>query len=203
MAARMHRWFAVIALVLSGSTAVASTGGNRSGGGNIIPHLARLKMYVAEWRVMEHHFNARGEETSTVKGTETTVWILGKRAIQRTYVSGNDSPYFRAIGTLTWNGVEKKYHGVWFDNASTTGPTVAKGEWHEGDRTMIYTLDSLAEDGSTLRHKVVERFFDDDRRIATTYLIKGAELVKRLEVEYKRTIPCPGRRMRVLDEINP
>jgi hypothetical protein len=77
-----------------------------------------------------------------------------------------------------------------------------ESEWNEGDQTMVYTVDSLAKDGSTVRHRVIERFLDDENREAVTYLLKGSEVIKRLEVQYQRTTPCPGR-MRLIDELNP
>ena len=60
-------------------------------------------------------------------------------------------------------------------------------------RTIVFTVESMGQDGSTIRHKVVGRFVDDQRRVATAYLMAGAEIVKRTEVQYTRATPCPDR----------
>ena len=165
------------------------------------PQLASLDLYVGTWDVAEEHYDARGHVVATVQGAEEITWILDQHAIRRTYTTSTESRVFRAIGTLTWNKATQQYRGVWFDNVSTTGPTRVTGAWSPDTLTMVFTLESLADDGSTVRYKVVERFLDEERRLATTYLLKGSEVVKRLEVHYKRTIPCPDRLRIVFDEL--
>lgn len=162
------------------------------------PELARLDIFIGPWSVTESHFNPRGELIATVKGTEEITWILDHRAIRRAYSTAPDSTIFKAQGTLTWNDTEKKYHGVWFDNASTAGPTTVTGSWDDQTRTMLFQLESVGRDGSIVRHRVVERFADPQIRMATTYLIDGSNLVKRMEVEYKRAAPCPARAFSIL-----
>ncbi|MEK7757891.1 MAG: DUF1579 family protein, partial [Planctomycetota bacterium] len=87
------------------------------------PEIARLDIFIGPWSVTESHFNPRGELIATVKGTEEITWILDHRAIRRAYSTATGSTIFKAHGTLTWNNADKKYHGVWFDNVSTAGPT--------------------------------------------------------------------------------
>lgn len=162
------------------------------------PELARLDIFIGPWSVTESHFNPRGELIATVKGTEEITWILDHRAIRRAYSTAPDSTIFKAQGTLTWNNVEKKYHGVWFDNVSTVGPTTVTGSWDDQTRTMLFQVESPGRDGSIVRYRVVERFADPQTRVATTYLIDGSNLVKRMEVEYKRATPCPARALNIL-----
>lgn len=172
----------------------------RSPNDHVKPELARLEMFIGPWRVTETHFNRQGDVVAMVKGTEDITWILDRCAIRRFYQSDSDANVYRAIGMLTWNEVEGKYQGVWFDNASSGGPTTAKGDWDEGRRTMVFTLESLGTDGSVVKHKVVERFVDEKLRVATTYLLKGTEIVKRTEVQYQRAIPCPAGVRRIFDD---
>lgn len=163
------------------------------------PELARLDAFIGPWLVTEHHFNADGKLVGTVAGTEEITWVLEGRAIQRRYRTANESRRYEALGTLTWNAVAKRYEGVWFDNVSTGGPTVVSGEWNDDDRAMVFLLTSTRPDGSEAKHKVVERFVDEERRVATTYQLSGDDIVKRLEVEYKRTVPCPSRMGIIMD----
>lgn len=153
--------------------------------------LIPLDLFVGPWRVMENHFNARGEVIATVKGSEEISWVLDRRAIRRIYTTSTETSVFRAIGMLSWNAVDTKYHAVWFDNRATTGPVTMKGEWFPQSNTMEFTVDTRGEDGSPIRYKVVERFVDQKRRVATTFSITGDTVVKRMEVEYRRSIPCP------------
>ena len=162
--------------------------------------IAHLALFIGPWRVSEDHFNARGEVVANVEGTEEITWILDRHAIRRVYQSGSGPKIYHAIGTLTWNDVDRKYHGVWFDNVSSAGPTTVTGEWNDGALMMVFTIESFAKDGSVARHKVVERFISEERRVATTYFVKGTELVKRIEVRYKRTIPCPARIRPIFDD---
>ena len=99
---------------------------------------------------------------------------------------------------LTWNDTMKKYHGVWFDNVSTAGPTTATGTWDDETHTMLFYVESSGREGATVRYRVVEKFTDPQTRMATTYLIEGSNLVKRMEVEYKRATPCPAKAMRII-----
>lgn len=165
------------------------------------PELARLEMLVGRWRVTEIHFDAKGEKLATVKGIETTEWILDRHAVRREYNTGPDAAMYRAVGILTWNAAASVYEGIWFDNRSTTGPTRTQGEWRDRDSTMTFTVESLAADGSPVRYEVVEQFVEDKQRIATTYLLDGTRPVKLLEVKYERAPACPSR-MRVVDELH-
>lgn len=150
---------------------------------------ARLVLWVGSWAFVERHFDASGEVVGSSKGQEDVVWILDKHAIRRSYAAGESG--FRANGTLVWSAAAKRYEGMWFDNATTAGPTRCRAEWNEDTRTMVYTLESLSSDGKAQTHRCVEQWFENDRRVATTFLVQGDSLVKRLEVEYKRTTPCP------------
>lgn len=162
------------------------------------PELELLEVFIGPWSVTESHFNSRGELIATVKGTEDINWILDHHAVRRAYSTATDSTIFKAHGTLTWNDVEKKYHGVWFDNVSTTGPTTAMGTWDAETKTMNFQLESADSAGATVRYRVVERFTDPQTRVATTYLIDGGNLVKRMAVEYKRATPCPLKALTII-----
>jgi len=162
------------------------------------PELARLDVFIGPWSVTETHFNPRGEQIGAVKGTEEITWVLDHRAIRRAYSTATDSKTFKAAGMLTWNVAEKKYHGVWFDNVSTAGPTTVWGTWDDSTRTMLFEVTASSEDGPPVRYRVVERFADPQTRVATTYLVEGGNLVKRMEVEYKRAAPCPAKALSIL-----
>ena len=206
MPTRIRIWSALSVLAIIGAAAIgfsvtrmcyAQPAPGESGDGQseevefANPETARLQMYVGPWRVTETHFNTRGEPVATVKGKEQVTWILEHRAIRRTYQTKTEITAFEAIGTFTYSEADKSYRGVWFDNVSTTGPTTVEGEWDEGNRTFIYSVESTAKDGSKVDYKVIEEFPDEERRIATTYLLRGSEVIKRLEVQYKRYVPCP------------
>lgn len=187
-------------LVAIGSTVDA---GETSLLAKMTPDLARLIPYVGAWNVTEQHFDTRGKRVGSVKGTEQIEWILDGRALQRRYITSSKSAVYRAKGTMGWNTVTKRYQLVWFDNASTTGPTTMIGEWNEKSRTMVYQVQSTGPDGKITKRKVVEIFDGEDTRIATTYLLRGSEVIKQLEVVYKRTTPCPGSSsIRIVDELN-
>ncbi len=156
------------------------------------PELARLDEFIGPWRVTETHFNSRGEPIATVKGTEEISWILDHHAIRRSYRTKTETTAYEAIGTLTYNEVDKKYHGFWFDNFSKAGPATVTGKWNEETRTFEFAVESLAKDGSPVRYEVYELFTDEKRRKATTYLLKGDQVTKRLEVQYTRYVPCPS-----------
>jgi len=186
-------------------TGVADAGDDESSAskGPVIENLELLDLYVTNWNVIAHYFNEKGEEVATVKGTEEIIWTLGHRALQRTYTTSAESVVYRAVGMLTWNDLENVYHGAWFDNVSTSGPTVVKAEWNASEKEMVYNLQSVAGDGSPARYRVVERFTDDRHRVVTTYVLEGQRERRILEVEYRRAVPCPAGRQRIIDELNP
>jgi len=161
--------------------------------------LAVLDALVGPWRVTRTHFNTRGEPTTIAKGTEEITWILDQHALQRTYTTYSDATVYRAVGTLTYNASEKKYHGVWFDNTSTTGPGVVKGDWQPDTRTFVFTVESMAKNGAVIKHRVVERLVDEENRTSTTYLLDGSTVVKLFESQYQRSAPCPGKIRTIID----
>lgn len=157
-----------------------------------------IEFYVGVWKVKEVHFNNYGNVIATVDGTEENRWILNKHAVQRIYITSSGESVFRAIGTITWNKNEQKYQGVWFDNRSTTGPSFFKGEWTPKTRTFVYQLRTDTKNNQTT-HKIVEQFIDEETRLATTFEITDGSVVKRLEVHYKRAVPCPAKIRRIFD----
>lgn len=160
--------------------------------------MERLERYYGLWSVTERHFDERGQSVGVVKGREEVEWILKDHAIKRTYRTGTKPNVFEAIGLLTWNTAERKYRGVWMDNTSTLGPTTVTGEWNPKTEVFVFTLEAVGQDGKNLRYRVIEKFDDDDTRHATTYAVEGEQLIKRLEVQYKRAAPCPDELRKVL-----
>ena len=156
------------------------------------PELAVLDRFAGPWNVSEAHYNARGEVVGSTKGIEEGAWVLDRRVFRRTYTTGEEGNLFRAIGMITWDAVEKQYEGAWFDNASTNGPTALTGAWDQASNTMTFTLTSTAPDGKPVQHKVIDRFLDDEHRIATTYKVLGNQVEKVIEVQFTRARPCPS-----------
>ena len=154
--------------------------------------LAALDRFVGPWSVVENHINSKGEVFATVKGTEEILWTLDKRAIRRTYLSGGEPIAFRAIGMLTWNAARQRLEGAWFDNAPSTSPTRMSCTWDGDSLTLTCEVTPLQSDDEKGHFKVIERFLDDDHRVATTYRVRGNQVLKILEVQYVRTIPCPA-----------
>jgi len=163
--------------------------------------LTRLELFLGTWSVTETHYDRRGHVVATVKGSEEVAWILDHHAIHRSYQTQTGSGLYRASGMLTYNAASKEYRGVWFDNISDSGPTHIKGDWLEETKTMVFTVESIGADGETRRYKIVEQFPDEQRRVATTYLLSGDQVVKKMEVAYVRTMPCPARIRGVFNEL--
>lgn len=163
------------------------------------PELAVLDRFAGPWNVAESHFNSRGDVVGSAKGIEEGAWVLDRRALRRTYTSGEEGKLFHAIGMITWDAAEKQYEGTWFDNANTTGPTALTGVWDEPSRTMTFTLRSNAPDAKPVQHKVVDRFVDEEHRVATTFKILGNQMEKVMEVQFARARPCPNN-LRILPE---
>ncbi|MEK7710981.1 MAG: DUF1579 family protein [Planctomycetota bacterium] len=184
--------FAIVAFCGGPSNGSPKDKDGATNGDSASPEVAVLDRFIGPWNVVENHFNARGDVVATVKGTEEVVWVLDKHAIRRTYATGGESSVYRAIGMLAWNPTRRGYEGAWFDNTSVVGPTQVSGAWDDASLTMTLTLTSSTSDTEKQQFKVVERFTDDEHRIATTYKLRGGEVEKVLEVQYVRTIPCPA-----------
>ncbi len=156
------------------------------------PETEQLEIYVGPWSVTVRHYNERGDETVTVKGSEEIVWQLDRHAIGRTYTTTAGDDLYRAVSTVKWIPSEKCYRGVWFDSNPQSGPNAVSGEWTEKDKTMVWKMETT-RDGVKESYKIVEKFLDSERREATTYLIEGPNTIKKFMVQYKRTVPCPGK----------
>lgn len=156
------------------------------------PETEQLEIYVGPWSVTVRHYNERGDETVTVKGSEEIVWQLDRHAIGRTYTTTAGDDLYRAVSTVKWIPSEKCYRGVWFDSNPQSGPNTVSGEWTEKDKTMVWKMETT-RGGVKESYKIVEKFLDSERREATTYLIEGQNTIKKFMVQYKRTVPCPGK----------
>ena len=163
--------------------------------------MAVFEWYVGSWKVKEHHFLPDGREVE-VEGQEDVSWIVDKRAVQRQYESGPVTHAYRALGQLTWDEKERAFVGTWYDNAGFDGPSRVTGTWNEEERTFTFALQAEGPAGSPRSYKVVDTFKNDHLRLATTYLVEGSKETKQLEVHYKRRLPCPGDRMRMIDELS-
>lgn len=173
-------------------TTIATSQQKSTDAGAASSGLNMLERYLGVWKLTEHHYDAMGKVIATVKGTEEIAWVLDKHAIQRTYISTSESRTFRAIGMLTWNAAEGKYHGTWMDNASRSGPTIVKGDWDAKRSAMVFKYTLTEVTGVTREFNVIERFVEESKRIATTFEVTGQTVQKRTEVEYKRAVPCPA-----------
>lgn len=157
----------------------------------IHPDLSVLTPLVGSWKFKESHYNERGEVVTSVRGTEEIKWILDGNALQRNYFSGERDPIYRAVGTLAWDVHGERFVGVWFNNRSETGPSRVEGKWVEDTQSFVFTLHSQTASGKPLQYRIVEKLESETRRVATTFELKGPKIIKRLVVEYERTIPCP------------
>jgi hypothetical protein len=164
------------------------------------PELGHLDFLVGVWKVEQNHFDPSGAVVATATGTEEIAWILERHAIQRKYRTKTSSAAFEAIGLLTWSQSAKRFEGVWLDDASTNGPTLVHGHWNETDRGFVFELDAPAADGNRAKYKTVDRYESDTSRIATTYQLKGSDVVKISEVKYTRTTPCPAKLRLIWDD---
>ena len=147
--------------------------------------------WLGLWVVNERHVGPSGETLGEARGVEEIRPVLEDRAIRRIYRSGGASEPYVAEATFTWNQAEGVFHGFWLDNRSVNGPTVSRGTWNAQTRTMVYDMTQADAAGRTERFRVVERFIDDKHRTATTYRLRGKELIKVLEVDYVLSGPCP------------
>lgn len=163
------------------------------------PDLAKIDRFAGIWDLVETQFDPRGQIISTVKGREENIWILDNHALRRTYSTKIDDKSYKAIGTVTWNDSEKKYRAAWFDNLSGSGPNLANGQWGDEANTFVWFLESPGKE-SPIRYRVIEQFLNEETRSATTYLVSGSDLIKRMEVRYTRALPCPGK-IRVIDDM--
>lgn len=158
------------------------------------PELAPLEALLGVWKVREHHFNDQGEVIVVVKGQEQIKWILEGNVLQRSYISGERDPIFRAIGLLTFNEQQQAFVGTWYDSQASSGPSIIKGVWSAENQTMVFTVESADDSGSAIRYRVVEKFLDENHRTTTTYELLGSKVTKRMRVDYERTTICPASR---------
>ncbi len=181
----------LVAIVVMG-TALAGARAEDTPIEPVSSELALLERYFGMWNVEVTHFDSRGEQIGSVKGQEDNTWILDEHALQRKYATGKEPDVYEALGVLTHSQVDAKYHGVWFDNASTSGKTTVTGEWNAETQTFVYLMESVGPTGSAVNYRVIEKFPDENTRVATTYLIEGDRVTKRMETRYTRRKPCPG-----------
>jgi hypothetical protein len=185
---------AVCSLVFGSAAASAAAGDDGKNASEYVnTQTARLALLVGPWNLTEKHFGADGSVVAQVTGSEEITWVLDDRAIRRTYASGTKASQYKALGLLAWSDRAQAYEGVWLDNASTAGPRRVSGQWDGGTQSFVFTLEVVKADGSRARYKTVEQLTGENQRLATTYLLSGSGQTKVIEVQYKRSRPCPGR----------
>jgi len=155
------------------------------------------------WIVKEHHYNALGQVIATVEGTEEIVWVLDGYAIERTYTTKSGDELYKAVGTFVWNEAAQVFEGVWFDNLSGGGATISKGVWNEDKRLIHYKIEPVSDSRDAVRYEVLDRMLSKDSHEATTYTISGANRLKRLVVNYKRSESCGMNSVMSLFSITP
>lgn len=160
-----------------------------------------LELLVGYWDVVEVHFDERGQQIASVKGTEENIWILDRQALQRTYITHSASGDYKAIGTFTVTSEDDQLVGVWFDNVAGSGPRRATATWKPGERTSVYTL-AASKDSGGPKYQIIEKFTDEKTRVATTFLVDGNKVSKRLEVTYTRSQPCPDKLRPIFGELS-
>lgn len=151
----------------------------------------RLLLLAGAWRFKEQHFDELGNVIAEVRGTEEVSWQLDKHAVRRVYTRPADGSVYRAECLLAYNAAQNRYEGVWLDNVSVTGPRPFTGSWNDQTKTITFELAAMDVDGAAQQYRIVERFLDDSRRVATTYRLRKKEVIKVLEVTYRRAVPCP------------
>lgn len=166
----------------------------RSGSDSSIEsELTALAPMVGVWELTERHFDESGAQVGTVKGSEEIDFVLNKRAIRRQYSSGSDGGGFKAFGMLTFNATVKRFEGYWMDTAALNGPVAVSAEWNPATKTLVSSLTTASPGSDGVEFKVTDRLVDDEHRAATTYEIKKGKTIKRMEVDYVRSVRCPSR----------
>lgn len=186
-------WLLLVCTLIGSAKGDPPGTGSGSGPDYASPQLAHLESLVGVWTVTETHYNDLGQIVGTVKGTEEIGWILDKHALRRVYRTRTEATAYHAIGTLTWNRPENRFYGVWFDDVSTSGATLVSGTWSEKAGGLVLTLEAMADDGTMIEYRVIEKRADEDTRVATTFAIRKDEVIKRMTVKYKRSVPCPDK----------
>ena len=150
-----------------------------------------LDQWLGMWIVVERHFDPSGNVVGETKGSEEVRPILDWHGIRRIYRSAGTSATYEAEGTFTWSEASSSFKGFWIDNQSTNGFVESQARWDADTRTMIYETRRAKPGGTEETYRIVERFIDDEHRQATTYRLRGKQLTKLLEVNYRRSGPCP------------
>lgn len=165
-----------------------------------VPQLADLDIFVGAWKVKETYFDEKGVARDGRKGTEEIVWMLDHHALYRRYNTSAGDRVYRAVCTIAWSEPDKRYLGSWFDSAPEQGPSprTISGSFDARTATMTWVMKSLAADGSSRTHRVIERFIGIEERVTTTFAVKGDRVTKVMEVRYTRAEPCPASRGTVL-----
>lgn len=160
---------------------------------SIESELAALAPMIGVWELTERHFDETGAQVGSAKGSEEIDLALNKRAMRRQYSSGSDAGGFKAFGMMTYDAASKRFAGYWMDTAARNGPIAVSAEWNPATKTLVSTLTTASTDSDGVEFKVTDRLVDDEHRAAATYEIRKGKTIKRMEVDYVRSVRCPSR----------
>ncbi|MBL8889024.1 MAG: DUF1579 domain-containing protein [Planctomycetaceae bacterium] len=175
----MRKWFAMVFLVLVGSTCWAQDAAPEPTAQHKI-----LAKEVGQWEgVMKAYMDPNGPpmEMSVV---ETNVLLDGGLWL----LSEFDAGPFKGRGQFGFDPDKKKFIGTWLDN-QTTALSLMEGTYDEktGELTYLSTVKNPAT-GADTPTKQISKFVNDNQREFVAYMqnADGKTWDKWMEISYKR-----------------
>lgn len=172
------------------------------------PDQAALEKMMAEYgRVTEHHEGFKhlvgtwntemtcympGSPSGPQEGTATFRLLLGGRFLQQRFQGDFGGEKFRGIGITGYDNAQKKYVGIWIDNAST-GIMHTTGSYDEKTHVMTETGEAVMPTGP-MKMKMVTRPVDDKKFVFTMSLLTPDDgEQKMMEITYTRPADEAGK----------
>lgn len=78
-----------------------------------------LKAFEGTWKAAVSFWMQPGAAPMHAEGTMVNEWILGGRFLQQRYTSNFMGSPFAGQGLFGYNGVDRRYEGLWVDTMST------------------------------------------------------------------------------------
>lgn len=144
-----------------------------------------LARSAGTWSAEVRMWMEPGAEPTVTRTTSVIEPVMGGRFLRETVEGEVFGQPFRGVSLIGFNNVSGKVQGVWYDNHSTA-LYLYEGSVAEDGTMELRSGHHDPVTGDWIESKSVRRMEGDDRMIDTAWERRDGEMVKTMEIVYRR-----------------
>jgi hypothetical protein len=160
---------AVAVTLLCAPPAAAQTGGQQTPSvPKPGPEQEVLKMEVGTWDAVVEFVTAPGAPPQTSKGVEVNTMGCGGMCLITDFKGEAMGSPFQGHGVMAWDGLKKKYTGMWMDSMSAA-PALAESTYDTAGKKWSGTMEGPDMTGKVTKTRNASEWKDANTRVMTAW----------------------------------